>query len=96
MDHRDLIVVIGAGPAGLTAARELLRENRFRVIVLEASCRLGGISTTVSFHGNRMDLLQICPDIELVGGNASHPGGRGVRHAPLHPDFPYLVQPPFL
>ncbi|NCA91215.1 MAG: FAD-binding protein, partial [Gammaproteobacteria bacterium] len=31
------IVIIGAGPAGLTAALELLRGARCRVIVLEAS-----------------------------------------------------------
>ena len=50
------IVIIGAGPAGLTAALELLRGARCRVIVLEASGDLGGISKTVQFKGNRIDI----------------------------------------
>lgn len=49
-------VIIGAGPAGLTAALELLRRERQRVIVLEASGDLGGISRTVAFRGNRIDI----------------------------------------
>ena len=52
------IVVIGAGPAGLTAASELLRQERepVRVIVLEASGEIGGISRTVQVRGRRMDI----------------------------------------
>ena len=53
------ILVIGAGPAGLTAAYELLRDGRssvHEVTVLEESQRLGGISCTVNHHGNRMDM----------------------------------------
>ena len=38
-----MIVSIGTGPAGLTAALELLRGARCRVIVLEASGDLKGI-----------------------------------------------------
>ena len=49
------IVVIGAGPAGLTAAIELLKRGH-AVTVLEASDRIGGISQTVRYHGNRMDI----------------------------------------
>ena len=49
------IVVIGAGPAGLTAAIELLKKGH-SVTVLEASDRIGGISQTVRYHGNRMDI----------------------------------------
>ena len=49
------IVIIGAGPAGLTAAIELLRRGYF-VTVLEATDRIGGISQTVRYHGNRMDI----------------------------------------
>ncbi len=49
------IVVIGAGPAGLTAAIELLKRGH-RVTVLEASDRIGGISQTVRHGGNRMDI----------------------------------------
>lgn len=50
------IVIIGAGPAGLTAAYELLKEKEYEVIVLEATDRLGGFSQTVTVGGNRMDI----------------------------------------
>ena len=49
------IVIIGAGPAGLTAAIELLKKG-YTVTVLEATDRIGGISQTVRYHGNRMDI----------------------------------------
>ena len=49
-------VIIGGGPAGLTAACELLREDGYAVTVLEESGVLGGISRTVQYHGNRMDI----------------------------------------
>ena len=52
------VVIIGAGPAGLTAAYELLKDDKncFEVIVLEESDTLGGISRTVKYEGNRMDI----------------------------------------
>lgn len=50
------VVVIGAGPGGLTAAYELVGNSRARVIVLEASDDLGGISKTVNYKGNRIDI----------------------------------------
>lgn len=50
------VVIIGAGPAGLTAALELIRDGRARPIVLEASDAVGGISRTVEYKGNRMDI----------------------------------------
>ena len=51
------VVVIGAGPAGLTAGYRLLRANRnIRVVVLEESGCVGGISRTVEHNGNRMDI----------------------------------------
>ena len=49
-------VIIGAGPAGLTAALELLRRTDIRPIVLEATDAIGGISRTVNYKGNRMDI----------------------------------------
>ena len=49
-------IVIGAGPAGLTAAVELLRRTDIRPIVLEASEDVGGLSRTVEFKGNRIDI----------------------------------------
>ncbi len=52
------VIVIGAGPAGLTAAYELLKRggNEYNVTVLEESYAIGGISRTVEHHGNRMDI----------------------------------------
>ncbi len=51
------IVIIGAGPAGLTAAYELLNSGQdFRIVILEETDAIGGISRTVSFQGNRMDI----------------------------------------
>jgi protoporphyrinogen oxidase len=49
-------IIIGAGPAGLTAAYKLLCETDIRPIVLEETSYIGGISRTVEHHGNRMDL----------------------------------------
>ncbi|MES2090101.1 MAG: NAD(P)/FAD-dependent oxidoreductase [Pseudomonadota bacterium] len=50
------IVIIGAGPAGLTAAYELLKAGRQNVTVLEASGDMGGISKTIEHNGNRIDI----------------------------------------
>lgn len=59
------VLIIGAGPAGLTAAYELLTDrlsgkpgidNNFEVIVFEESSAMGGISKTVNYNGNRMDM----------------------------------------
>ena len=51
-------VIIGAGPAGLTAAYELLKRGKgqFDVTVLEESSHMGGISKTVNYKGNLMDM----------------------------------------
>ena len=51
-------VIIGAGPAGLTAAHELVekRGGEWKVIVLEASSEFGGISRTVVHGQNRIDI----------------------------------------
>ncbi len=50
------IIIIGAGPAGLTAAYELLKTDEYEVVILEATDRIGGISQTVKYGGNRMDI----------------------------------------
>jgi protoporphyrinogen oxidase len=56
-DNRGKVAVIaGAGPAGLTAALELLRRSDITPIVFEADSQVGGISKTVNYRGNRMDL----------------------------------------
>ena len=52
----SVAVIIGGGPAGLTAASELLERTSIRPIVLEASDMLGGISRTVNYRGNRIDI----------------------------------------
>jgi protoporphyrinogen oxidase len=49
-------VIIGAGPAGLTAALELLRRTDVVPIILEASQEIGGISRTIKYKGYRMDI----------------------------------------
>lgn len=56
--RKKRVVIIGAGPAGLTAAHELLTRapERFDVTVLEESQTVGGISRTVVHGGNRMDI----------------------------------------
>jgi len=51
------ILIIGAGPAGLTAAYQLLKKtNTFEVLIIEKLNTLGGISRTINYKGNRMDL----------------------------------------
>ena len=49
-------LIIGAGPAGLTAATELLQRTDIHPIVLEGTSQIGGISQTVNYKGNRMDI----------------------------------------
>ena len=52
------VVIIGAGPAGLTAAYELRKRapKEYEVLVLEESGEIGGISRTVRYKKNRMDI----------------------------------------
>jgi len=49
-------IIIGAGPAGLTAAIELQRLSGIKPILIELSQEIGGISRTVRYKGNRMDI----------------------------------------
>jgi len=53
---KQIAVIAGAGPAGLTAALELLRQSDIAPIVFEADAQVGGISKTINYRGNRMDL----------------------------------------
>ena len=52
------VIIIGAGPAGLTAGYELLKDqdNQYDVVILEEENQVGGISKTVRYNGNRMDI----------------------------------------
>lgn len=49
-------IIIGAGPAGLTAAYELLRQTGIKPVIYEAEERVGGIARTIEYKGNRMDI----------------------------------------
>jgi len=49
-------IIIGAGPAGLTAAYELLIRTDIVPLVIEMSDAIGGISQTVKYKGNRIDI----------------------------------------
>ena len=50
------VVIIGAGPAGLSTAYELAKSNDFDITVLELEKFVGGISRTAYYNGNRMDV----------------------------------------
>jgi protoporphyrinogen oxidase len=54
--RRRVAVIAGAGPAGLTAAWELLARTDIVPIVLEATPSTGGIAQTYTYRGNRIDL----------------------------------------
>ena len=50
------IVIAGAGPAGLTAAYELAKNTDFDITVIERDIQVGGISKTVNYKNNRIDI----------------------------------------
>ena len=51
-----IAVIIGAGPAGLTAAFELLNKTDIKPVIFEQTEDIGGISKTVNYKGNRIDI----------------------------------------
>jgi protoporphyrinogen oxidase len=53
---RKTAIIIGAGPAGLTAAYELLQRTDIKPVVYEQSDAIGGLSRTVEYQGNRIDI----------------------------------------
>jgi protoporphyrinogen oxidase len=89
-------IIIGAGPAGLTAAYELLTRSDVKPVVLEKSTYMGGISRTVNYKGNRIDIgghrffsksdrvmnwwLQHMP-MEHVGGSNGNGNSNGLKIA---------------
>ncbi len=54
--HSKTAVIIGAGPAGLTAAYELLKKTDIKPVIFESTGDIGGISKTVNYKGNRIDI----------------------------------------
>ena len=53
---QKIAIIAGAGPAGLTAAHELLTRTDIRPIVCEATDAIGGIAQTYNYKGNRIDI----------------------------------------
>lgn len=49
-------IIIGAGPAGLTAAFELVHRTKIKPVIFEVSGDIGGIAKTVNYKGNRIDM----------------------------------------
>ena len=56
MSQRKIAVIAGAGPAGLTAAYELLARTDVHPVVLERTHAIGGIAQTYNYKGNRIDI----------------------------------------
>ena len=56
MATQKSVIIIGAGPAGLTAAYELLKIGGYKVTIVEKTTSIGGISQTVNVDGNRIDI----------------------------------------
>ena len=49
-------IIIGAGPAGLTTAYELLNRSDIKPIVIEENSFVGGISATLDYKNNKIDM----------------------------------------
>ena len=56
MSDQKTAIIIGAGPAGLTAAYELLNRTDIKPIIYEMTEDIGGISKTINYKGNRIDI----------------------------------------
>ncbi|MDO9465005.1 MAG: NAD(P)/FAD-dependent oxidoreductase [bacterium] len=56
MSDQKTAIIIGAGPAGLTAAYELLNKTDIKPIIYEMTEDIGGISKTINYKGNRIDI----------------------------------------
>lgn len=56
MENNKKVVIIGAGPAGLSAAYHILKNSEIKPIIVEASEFIGGISRTHNYKNNRMDI----------------------------------------
>ena len=56
VDTTKKAIIIGAGPAGLTVAYELLDKTGIKPIIYEKSQEIGGISKTITYKGNKIDI----------------------------------------
>lgn len=56
VDTTKKAIIIGAGPAGLTAAYELLDKTDIKPLIYEKSHEIGGISKTITYKGNKIDI----------------------------------------
>jgi protoporphyrinogen oxidase len=81
-------IIMGAGPAGLTAAYELLTKTNIKPVIIESDKQVGGLSKTINYKGNLIDIgghrffsksqvitdwwLQFLP-LDKSSGNASLP-----------------------
>ena len=52
-------IIIGAGPAGLSAAYELLEKTNIKPLIFEMTKDVGGLSKTINYKGNRQISYQI-------------------------------------
>ena len=52
----EVAIIMGAGPAGLTAAYELLTKTNIKPIIIEAENQVGGLSKTINYKGNLIDI----------------------------------------
>jgi protoporphyrinogen oxidase len=69
MSNKEKAVVIGAGPAGLTAGAELLKTGKYEVSIIERDNCVGGLSRTTDYKGYKFDFgphhfITNDPDIE--------------------------------
>jgi len=57
MNNKQKIIVIGAGPAGLSFSYDILKKSKdYDVLILEKESFVGGISRTVNHNGNKIDI----------------------------------------
>ena len=103
MAQKQSVVIIGGGPAGLTAAWELVKKGgaeQYDVTVLEETGEFGGISRTVKHNGNRMDIgghrffskddriMDWWKDVLPLQGAPSYDDKKLGRHHDLEPGGP--------